>query len=159
MRLVTIINRLFLAAVCLGMILSFLFAGSFATWLMQPAPSTEMAATLIGLRFEMLLGIAMALGTDRMLTPLGRMIESARAGDPFIAANARRLQAIGWWLLFLQMLIIPSALLVRFFPSLGSAAPSDDYSVGGWVAVLMVFVLSRVFAAGAVMRDELEGTI
>ena len=30
---------------------------------------------------------------------------------------------------------------------------------GGWIAVLMVFVLSRIFSAGAAMRDELEGTI
>jgi hypothetical protein len=42
---------------------------------------------------------------------------------------------------------------------MGNAAPDATFSIGGWIAVLMVFVLSRIFAAGAVMRDELEGTV
>jgi hypothetical protein len=42
---------------------------------------------------------------------------------------------------------------------MGSAAPNGDISIGGWIAVLMVFVLARVFAAGSAMRDDLEGTI
>ena len=32
-------------------------------------------------------------------------------------------------------------------------------SVAGWLAVLLSFVLARVFAEGAQMRDELEGTV
>jgi hypothetical protein len=66
---------------------------------------------------------------------------------------------MGWALLGLQLLDIPGALLGRFCPSLGSAAPDVSFSPGGWIAVLMVFVLSRVFAAGSAMKDELEGTV
>ena len=33
------------------------------------------------------------------------------------------------------------------------------FSIPGWVAVLLTFVLSRVFAEGTVMREDLEGTI
>ena len=67
--------------------------------------------------------------------------------------------SIGWCLLVLQLLEIPAALIGRLYPALGNAAPQGDFSVAGWMAVLMVFVLSRVFDAGTVMRDELEGTV
>jgi hypothetical protein len=107
----------------------------------------------------MVLGMAGAVGTEVVLRELTRIIESAGAGDPFIAVNARRLQTMGWALLGLQLLDIPGALVGRCFPSLGAAAPDVSFSPGGWIAVLMVFVLSRVFAAGSAMKDELEGTV
>jgi hypothetical protein len=66
---------------------------------------------------------------------------------------------IGWALLALQLLDIPAAMLISFYPALGDTAPHGTISIGGWIAVLMLFVLSRIFAAGAEMRDELEGTI
>ncbi len=33
------------------------------------------------------------------------------------------------------------------------------FSINGWLAVLLTFVLARVFAQGALMRDDLEGTV
>ena len=33
------------------------------------------------------------------------------------------------------------------------------FSVGGWLAVILTFVLARVFAEGALMREDLEGTV
>ncbi len=158
-RVGIMLNRLFLLAVCLGLLVSRFLGTRFVGLLIESRSSTDAASQLIGLRFEMLIGAVMAIATDRLLTALGRMIESTRAGDPFNAANAQRLRAVGWSLLVLQLLDVPGALLGRLFPSLGSAAPNGDVSVGGWVAVLMVFILSRVFAAGSAMRDELEGTI
>jgi hypothetical protein len=107
----------------------------------------------------MLLGMTMAVAIDRLLVALTQIIDTARAGDPFIAVNARRLQTIGWAILALQLLDIPAALIERFFPSMGMGTPDSAFSVAGWMAVLMVFVLSRVFAVGAAMRDDLEGTV
>jgi hypothetical protein len=37
--------------------------------------------------------------------------------------------------------------------------PDSAFSAAGWLAVLMVFVLSRVFSVGSAMREELEGTV
>ena len=88
-----------------------------------------------------------------------RLFASAEAGDPFISVNARRLQTIGWALLFLQLLDIPGAIISKFFPVLSSGDGGVPFSPGGWIAVLMVFVLSRVFTAGSAMRDDLEGTV
>lgn len=33
------------------------------------------------------------------------------------------------------------------------------FSIAGWLAVLLTFVLARVFAEGAHMRAEVEGTV
>ena len=33
------------------------------------------------------------------------------------------------------------------------------FSVNGWLAVLLTFLLARVFAEGALMREDLEGTV
>ena len=33
------------------------------------------------------------------------------------------------------------------------------FSASGWIAVLMAFVLARVFAEGTLMRDDLAGTV
>ena len=33
------------------------------------------------------------------------------------------------------------------------------FSITGWLAVLLTFLLARVFAEGALMRDDLEGTV
>jgi Protein of unknown function (DUF2975) len=158
-RTAMVTNRLFLSAVTIGLLLSFLFPAQFTALLIQPHAATDTQSEAAGLRLLMLLGITMSLAADRLLVALAQIIASAGAGDPFIAANARRLQTIGWALLVLQLLDIPGAILERFFPSLGSGTPGVPFSPGGWIAVLMVFVLSRVFAVGSAMRDELEGTV
>ena len=118
-----------------------------------------MRSAMTGFRLEMLIGIALGIAADRLLVALTQIIASVSAGDPFILANAHRLKIIGWSLFALQLIDIPLSLLGRFFPGMGSAAPGDTFSAGGWISVLMVFVLSRVFAAGSDMRNELEGTV
>jgi hypothetical protein len=158
-RTVLMTNRLFLLAVIVGLLLSWILSTHLAALLIQQTPGVDVQSEIAGLRLLMLLGIAMAVATEILLAALAQIIASADAGDPFIAANARRLQTVGWALLALQLLDIPGSLIEKFFPSLGSAAPDVTFSPGGWIAVLMVFVLSRVFAAGSAMRDELEGTV
>ena len=158
-RAALILNRLFLLAVCVGLILSWIFAALLPTFLARSNPGVDANWELTGLRLLMLVGLVTAVATDRLLTALRQVVASAGIGDPFLAANGRRLRTIGWSLLVLQLLDIPVALLGRFFPDLGSTGPTGCISIGGWIAVLMVFVLSRVFAAGSVMRDELEATV
>jgi hypothetical protein len=131
----------------------------FAGAMIAPTPGRDIASAIVGMRWLMLIGIAEAVGTEILLRALTAILESARVGDPFISVNARRLQMIGWALLGLQCLEFPAWLLDKCYPSMGSARPDVSISWGGWIAVLMVFVLSRVFAAGAAMRADLEGTV
>lgn len=152
-------NGLLLVAIAAGLAGTWSFPSFYRAMLVGADPAVDVATALIGVRLLMVIGVAMTIATDRLLVPLAAVVASASEGDPFILANAGRLRRIGWALLALQLLDLPCALLARFWPSLGSAAPTGDVSVGGWLATLMVFVLARVFAAGSVMRDDLAGTV
>lgn len=152
-------NRLFLVAVATGFVATWVAPGFFGRILLQADPVTDATAALTGVRLLLLVGIVMAVATDRLLSALGAVVDSAAHRDPFVPANSGRLMTIGWNLLTLQLLDILCAGLAHYWTSLGTAAPRGDISIGGWVATLMVFVLAQAFAAGAVMREDLEGTI
>jgi hypothetical protein len=154
-----VLNRMFFAGVICLLVFSMVWPGTFAGAMIRPTPGRDVASAVIGMRWLMLIGISEAVGTEILLRALREIIASAGAGDPFVAVNARRLRTIGWALLGLQLLDFPGALIGRCYPSLGPAAPDVTFSPGGWIAVLMVFVLSRVFAAGSAMKDDLEGTV
>ena len=154
-----VMNRIFATVVGTGLLLSLVFHAALSRIVEAKHPGGGFPAEMNGLRWMMLLGIVMAFAIDRLLRELRQIIETTRAGDPFIAANARRLRTIGWMLAALQLMDVPASLIERTFPNHGLGSPDPAFSVAGWMAVLMVFVLSRVFAAGAAMRDELEGTI
>ena len=80
--------------------------------------------------------------------------------DSAIAANAYRLQAIAWALLALQLLSIVIGSIGKAVSS--PAHPvhlSAGFSVSGWLAVILTFLLARVFAAGTLMREDLDGTV
>ena len=159
LRVAIILNRLFFLALAAALILSVPLATQAAAFLAASSHPASPTSMLAGLRWELLIGLVMAVATDSLLAALARILASARAGDPFVAANAGRLRTAGWSLLVLQLLDIPGMALVHFYPDLGDAAPEGGISVGGWVAVLMVFILARIFAAGAAMRDELAATV
>jgi len=115
---------------------------------------------MIGLTAIATLGVLAVPLNHLILTRLLRMVETVTRGDPFIAANAYRLQAIAWALLALQLL----SLLIG---GIGKAIASKEFplhldagfSVSGWLAVILTFVLARVFAEGTLMREDLEGTV
>jgi hypothetical protein len=103
--------------------------------------------------------VAMALNA-LALKRLLAIVETVRTGDPFVAANANRLQAIAWALLALQVLSLAVAAIARAIST--PAHPLDldaGFSVAGWLAVLLTFLLARVFAEGTLMREDLEGTV
>jgi hypothetical protein len=158
-RIAWIANRIFLAACVLGFLCACIFGTRFTALLIQQNLSTDIHSATTGVRLLILIGITESVAADRLFVALAGIVTSVGGGDPFILANARRLRTIGWSLLALQLLDFPALLLDKFFPSMGSAAPDVQFSVGGWISVLMVFVLSRVFSAGAAMRDDLEGTV
>jgi hypothetical protein len=158
-RAALVVNRFLLVAFVVGLVVTWIFPAQSVALVLQPARGVDELSALTGMRLLIVIGIVMCVATDRLFVALAEVIASVSAGDPFIIANARRLQMIGWSLLVLQLLEIPGGLLGRFYPSMGAAAPSGTFDIGGWISVLMVFVLSRVFAAGSAMRDELEGTV
>ena len=88
------------------------------------------------------------------------MVGTVRAGDPFVAANAYRLHAIAWTLVALQLISIVIAIIGRLISTPEHPFHLNaGFSINGWLAVILTFVLARVFAEGALMRADLEGTV
>jgi hypothetical protein len=108
-----------------------------------------------------LLGLAGAYVAYRVLRELLAIVDTVRRGDPFLADNARRLQAIAWWVLAGEVLRLGVAALVwsasGFVPSIGRI--HVGFSLAPWLAVLLMFVLARVFDEGTRMRADLDGTV
>jgi len=120
----------------------------------------ENPALVIGIRAIAALGILTVPLNLAMLRRLLAMVGTVRVGDPFVAANAYRLNTIAWLLLALQLISFAIALTGKAVSTPAHPLHLDaGFSPGGWLAVIMTFVLARVFAEGTVMREDLEGTI
>jgi hypothetical protein len=115
---------------------------------------------MMGMRAIAALGlIAIALNFS-VLKKLSAIVETVRAGNPFVAANAYRLHAIAWILVALQLLSIAIAAIAKVISTAEHPFNLDaGFSINGWLAVLLTFVLARVFAEGTLMREDLEGTV
>lgn len=94
-----------------------------------------------------------------LLTRLRAIVRSVEAGDPFVAVNAGRLKVIAWCLLGIQLVDLSFGVVTMTLAKDVEAVSGWTVSITGWVAVLLLFVLARVFEHGARMRDELEGTV
>ena len=114
----------------------------------------------LAMRGIMAAGVVGAFVAHRVLTELLRIVDSVREGDPFVLENARRLQAIAWWMLGGQLLHLVVGALIEVASTPAQQLDFDwKFSFTPWVAVLLLFVLARVFAQGARMREELQGTV
>ena len=114
----------------------------------------------MGLRAVCVLGLVAIPLNYSVLKRLLAMVDTVRAGDPFVAANADRLKAIGWMLVGLQLLSMTIGAIGRGVSTAAHPVNLDaGFSVNGWLAVLLTFLLARVFAEGTVMRNDLEGTV
>jgi hypothetical protein len=125
---------------------------------LTPSPDTE--RLVMGLRAIAGFGLAAVPLNYVVLKRLLAIVETVRAGDPFVAANASRLQAIAWALLATQLLSLVIGGIAKAVST--PAHPlhlQAGFSISGWLAVLLTFLLARVFAEGALMREDLEGTI
>ena len=122
--------------------------------------SPEAERVLRGLRAIAALGFAAIPLHYAVLKRLLAIVETVRAGYPFVAANAHRLQAIAWVLLALNLLsIVIGAIALTVSTPAHPLHLNAGFSISGWLAVLLTFLLARVFAEGALMREDLEGTV
>ena len=132
-------------------------------WIMSAfklSPSPEAERLVMGLRAIAVLGLAAVPVNYAVLKRLLAMVETVRAGDPFVAANADRLQSIAWALLALQVLSVIIGAIGKAVSTPAHPVDIDaGFSINGWLAVLLTFLLARVFAEGALMRDDLEATV
>ena len=158
-RLAMVANGCFIAAIGAGLVASLALGGHFTTLLLGPDLAGDIAGTTTGMRCLMLTGLAAAALIQYIALVLGRILAAVAADDPFAVTNAGRIRRIAWALLAFQMLDVPMMAIRHAFPGLGNAAPDTGLSPGGWLAVLMMFVLARIFTTGTSMRDYLRETI
>ena len=158
LRILIVLNWLMGAA-----ILVLLIAMPNQQWIIRAfdlSQSPDAARVVMGLRAVAVLGLVAVPLNYSVLKRLLAMVETVREGDPFVAANATRLQAIAWALLALQLL---SIIIGAIGKSISSPAHPVNFdaglSINGWLAVLLTFLLARVFAEGTLMREDLEGTV
>ena len=109
-----------------------------------------------GLRAIVVLGVIAAAIVHTILRKLLAIVDTVRNGDPFTLDNAARLDAIAWRVLVLEGLRIVIASIAS---AVWEPGRIDGFSIASWFAVLLLFVLSGVFAQGARMRADLEGTV
>ena len=158
LRILVIVNLLGGAA-----ILALLVVLPNEQWIMTAfklSPSPEAERLVLGLRVIAVLGLVAIPINNTILKRLLAIVETVRRGDPFVAANASRLQTIAWALLALQVLSIVIGAIGKAVSTPAHPLRLDaGFSINGWLAVLLTFLLARVFAEGAVMREDLEGTV
>ena len=157
LRLLIILNWLMGAAILALLVVP---NGQWIMAAFKLSSSPDAERLIMGLRGIAVFGLAAVPLHYVILKRLLAMVETVRAGDPFVAGNASRLQVIAWTLLALQVL---SLVIGAIGKSVSTPAHplhlNAGFSVNGWLAVLLMFLLARVFAEGALMREDLEGTV
>jgi len=158
LRVLIVMNWMMVAV-----ILALLLVAPNEEWIMTSfklSPSPEAERLVMGLRAIAVLGLVVIPFNHAVLKRLLAIVESVRAGDPFVAANASRLQAIAWALLALQLLSLVIGAIAKANSTPAHPLKIDaGFSINGWLAVLLTFLLARVFAEGTRMREDLEGTV
>jgi hypothetical protein len=158
LRILIVLNWLMGAA-----ILALLVVMPNEQWIMAAfklSPSPEAERLVMGLRAVAVLGLATIPLNYVVLKRLLAIVETVREGDPFVAANAARLQTIAWSLLALQLFSIVIGAIGKAVSTPAHPVHLDaGFSINGWLAVLLTFLLARVFAEGTLMREDLKGTV
>jgi hypothetical protein len=158
LRILIVLNWLGGAA-----ILALLVAMPNEQWIMSAfklSPSPDADRLVMGLRAVAVLGLATIPLNYVVLKRLLAIVETVREGDPFVAANASRLQTIAWSLLALQLFSLVIGAIGKAVSTPAHQVHLDaGFSINGWLAVLLTFLLARVFAEGTLMREDLKGTV
>jgi len=163
-------RRVIQAAMVINVLIGLGFVGALLiSWPMNAALIAQLrwkygeAANVGGMawsfRLALLIGIPAVVIVDRMLRLLLKLLASVSQGDPFVATNARRLEYLAWLMVALQVLNLGWGGLIAWLHWLHAETATWQPNLGGWLTVLLLFVLAQVFRAGTAMRDELAMTV
>ena len=140
--------------------MSGLLAYSFfaADWLVELGfvPAGAHPSLRLGLRAIMVVGVVCAVIAHTILRRLLAIVDTVHVGDPFILENARRLHMIAWSVTAIEGLRL---IVGTIAATVWQSGNIEMFTITPWLAVLLLFVLSGVFARGAQMRADLEGTV
>jgi hypothetical protein len=158
LRILVVANWLMGVAILVLLLVSPNERWIMASFKLSPSPDTT--RLIMGLRAIAVLGLVAIPLHYLILRRLIAIVKTVRAGDPFVPANAQRLQMIAWTLLALQVLSIVIGTIASAVSTPAHPLKLDaGFSINGWLAVLLTFLLARVFAEGTHLRQDLEGTV
>lgn len=159
LRVLIVLNWLSGAAI-LALLIATIVAQQWTFTALGITPSSGIPLMIEGLRAVAVLGLVAIPLNDVVLRRLLAIVETVRRGAPFVGRNAVRLQAIAWALLALQLLSLVIGGIGKAISTPAHPLHLDaGFSTSGWLAVLLAFILARVFAEGTLMREDLEGTV
>src|SRR4051812_32796929 len=98
LKLLVVLNWIY-AAVVLAILTGLVFNAAWTMTALGFAPTDQTAALITGVRLIALVGLGAVPLNLIVLRRLLEMIDTVRAGDPFVARNAERLQVIAWAML------------------------------------------------------------
>ena len=152
------ILRIFNLGMAIGLVLaipaSFIFEPTFIAFFSKKPAHIDPSWLMPTLRIWVVLAFGMVAAVHVSLSRLLDVVETVRTGDPFVPENAVRLNTIAWCALFNELLRLVFGLLAATMNAAGSNIPWQ-FSITGWLAVVLLFVLARVFEEGTQMRDDL----
>lgn len=120
----------------------------------------EMAPDIVtGLRLLLLLGIAVCVPVHIIFSRLHRMVGNTIAGNAFANGNAVHLRIMAWMLLLIQIADLALGSLSYWLSSIKAETMGWIPSISGWLSVLLLFILARIFDQGAKMQADLEGVV
>ena len=159
LRVLTKLNLL-MGALIMALLIASLIAEAPVMRALGVPPALSNSKLFIGMRLIMVIGICTVPVVHFVLTRLLMIVATVSTGNPFVVANAARLRAIAWALLAIDLMhFAVGAVGSSVSSAAGPLHLSWGFSLTRCVAVLMLFVLARVFEEGARMREELEGTV
>jgi hypothetical protein len=159
LRALTKLNLL-MGALILALLIASLIAAAPVFRALGVPPAQFNSMLFVGMRLIMVLEICAVPIVHFVLTRLLTIVDTVSVGNPFVVANAARLQGIAWAILALELIHFAVGIVAASVST--TAAPlniSWGFSLTRWLAVLLLFVLARVFEQGVRMREDLEGTV
>jgi hypothetical protein len=141
-----------------GLPASFVFEPTFVQFFTKRPPRIDPTWLMPTLRMWIVLAVPLIAAVHVSLSRMLAVVETVRSGDPFVPENAVRLKTIAWCVLVTQLLNLAYGMLAAAMNLAGSNI-DWKFSLTGWLAVVLLFVLARVFEEGTQMREDLEKMI
>jgi hypothetical protein len=160
LKALLLLNLLVGAVLLLLLLWSFANEPKFASTIAQVFAGKDADALLLWARLLLAIVAPVMVAAHLLFRRLLSMLDSVEAGDPFVPANAERLQTVAWSLLVIQTCdLLFGWAATNFDLVAGERTSGWSPGITGWVAVLLVFVLARVFREGTRLRSEAQLTI
>lgn len=158
LRLLINLNWIY-GAIIFAILVGMLAAERWTMTALGVPPSVDSGPLILGMRFIAVLGLVGVPLNFIVVSRLLAIVNTVSAGDPFVAQNAARLLTISWAVLGQQLLQLFVGTIARIVWTPAHPLHISAFSTGGWLTVVLLFVLAHVFAEGTRMRDDLSGTV